>query len=247
MAIPPTWKDGFKNGLPIFFGYIAVSFSFGVAAKDVLTPMQAVFMSGTNFASAGQVAALGLILASASFWEMAATQLVVNMRYSLMACSLSQKLERNIPAYHRLCLAVGLTDEVFGLCAAQPGKISPAYAYGIMCAALPGWVLGTFLGSMSHAVMPPVVLHALGITIYAMFLAIILPAAKGNYAVALVIIVSMASSFLCEVPALAHYISPGMKILVLTVVIASGAALLFPVGAPNTNGTASPSHARVPS
>ena len=244
MATILTWKDGFKNGLPIFLGYIAVSFTFGVAAKDILTPLQAVFMSATNFASAGQVAALGLILASASFWEMAATQLVVNMRYSLMACSFSQRLDTNIPAYHRLCLAMGLTDEVFGLCTAQPDKISPSYAYGIMCAALPGWVLGTFLGSMSHAIMPPIVLNALGITIYAMFLAIILPAAKGSYTLALVIIVSMASSFLCELPALAHFISPSLKILVLTVVIASGAALLFPVGSMENPNNTSRKHAR---
>ncbi|SBW04216.1 conserved membrane hypothetical protein [uncultured delta proteobacterium] len=224
-----VWKQGFRDGLPVFFGYLAVSFTFGIAAQNILQPLQAVLMSATNYTSAGQFAALGLIAASSTFWEMAATQCVVNLRYSLMACVISQKLDGSAPGFHRYCIAAGLTDEVFGLCSARPGALRPAFAYGVMSAALPGWVLGTFLGMLSHELMPPSAMSALGIAIYGMFIAIVFPPVRENRTLALVVAASMAGSFLFDcIPALMH-ITPGFKIILLTVVIASGAAILFPL------------------
>ena len=223
------WKQGARDGLPVFLGYLAVSFTFGIAARNVLLPVQAVLMSATNYTSAGQFAALGLIAASATFWEMAAAQLVINLRYSLMSCCLSQKLESNTPAYHRFFMAVGITDEVFGLSASVNGRLSPAYTYGIMSAALPGWVLGTFLGVMSSGLMPPVIMSAMGIAIYGMFIAIIFPPVRNDHRLAAVIAASMAFSVLCDSIALPEQITPGLKLIVLTLAIAGAAALLFPL------------------
>jgi predicted branched-subunit amino acid permease len=206
-----------------------VSFSFGIAAQNILQPLQAVIMSASNYTSAGQFAALGLIVAASGYWEMALAQLIINLRYSLMACVLSQKLESGAPAFHRFIMSMGITDEIFGVSASVSGRLSPWYMYGAMCSAMPGWVLGTFLGVISHGLMPAKILSALGIAIYGMFIAIIIPPTRGNLKLAGIIAVSMLCSLLVDtLPALSE-ISPGLKIIFLTLIIAGGAAALFPV------------------
>ena len=229
MAGFDVWKQGAKDGFPVFLGYVAVSFTFGIAARNVLHPFETVLMSAANYTSAGQFAALGLIAASATFWEMAAAQLVVNLRYSLMACCLSQKLESSAPAYHRFFMAAGLTDEVFGLSASVKGRLSPIYTYGVMSTALPGWVLGTLLGVMSSGLMPPRVMSALGIAIYGMFIAIIFPPVRDDRKLAVIIALSMACSMFCDKIALLARVTPGMKLIGLTLAIAGASALLFPL------------------
>lgn len=224
-----VWKQGVKDGLPIFLGYIAVSFTFGIAAQNILRPLQAVFMSASNYTSAGQFAALGLITASVTFWEMAAAQMVINLRYSLMSCFISQKLESNTPGYHRFFIAFGLTDEVFGVSAAVKGRLNPVYTYGVMSAALPGWVLGTLLGVISSGLMPPRVMSALGIAIYGMFIAIIFPPVRKDHKLGLVIAVSMACSVMFDKIAFLAQVSPGIKLIGLTLAIAGAAAVLFPL------------------
>ena len=221
------WKQGAKDGLPIFLGYVAVSFTFGIAARNILHPFEAVLMSAANYTSAGQFASLGLIAAAAGFGEMAAAQLVVNLRYSLMSCCISQKLEYNTPIYHRFFIAIGLTDEVFGLSASIKGRLNPVYAYGIMSTALPGWVLGTFLGVMSSGFLPPRVMSAMGIAIYGMFIAIIFPPVRENHRLAIIITASMACSVLCDTLTLT--VTPGVKLIALTLAVAGAAAVLFPL------------------
>lgn len=229
MRTSDIWKQGLKNGVPVFLGYLAVSFTFGIAARNILLPAEAVFMSAVNYTSAGQFAALGLIAASASFWEMAAAQFIVNLRYSLMSCYVSQKLEKSAPFYHRFFMAMGMTDEVFGLAAAVKGPLSPVYVYGVMSAALPGWILGTFLGVMSSGLMPPALMSAMGIAIYGMFIAIIFPPVRHNSKLALVIVASMACSVLCSRVPFLEGLTPGIKLVGLTVLVAGLAAVLFPL------------------
>lgn len=225
-----AWRRGFKNGFPVFMGYFAVSFTFGIAAQGILKPLQTVFMSASNYTSAGQFAALGLIAAASSLGEMALTQLVVNLRYSLMSAAISQKLDQVTPLRHRFFMAMGLTDEVFALSAAEPGRLEPFYFYGLMSSALPGWVLGTLLGSFSHGVLPPRLMSALGIAIYGMFIAIIFPPAKKDLKLAGIICVSMLCGFLFDKLPLLDQITPGFKIILVTLAVAGGAAVLFPVG-----------------
>lgn len=225
-----AWKNGFRDGVPIFLGYIAVSFTFGIVAKDAgLTAFQAVLMSATNLTSAGQFAALGIIGASSSYIEMALTQFIINLRYALMSCALSQKLEAGTPFFHRFFMALGITDEISGISVCKEGKLSPYYTYGATCIAAPGWVLGTFLGTVSGSILPPRMLSALGVALYGMFLAVIIPPAKGNKVLTVLILVSMVLSLLFTKLPLLSGISSGFKIILLTILIAGAAAVFFPV------------------
>ena len=223
-------KSGVRDGIPIGLGYFAVSFTFGIMALNAgLSIWQSVVMSITNLTSAGQFAGLGIITTGASFAEMAAAQFVINLRYSLMSCSLSQKLNHRVPFFHRLIMSYGVTDEVFGVSVCKPGELSPWYFYGLLLAAIPGWTLGTAAGAVSGSMLPERVLSALGIALYGMFLAVIIPPARDNKILAGVILLSMVCSLLFSlIPVLAG-VSSGLKLIILTIGIAGLAASLFPV------------------
>ncbi|MDU4960997.1 MAG: AzlC family ABC transporter permease [Sporomusaceae bacterium] len=224
------WQLGMRDGIPIALGYFAVSFSFGlIAAQAGLSVFQAAVISLTNVTSAGQFAALGLIGASATYLEMASAQLILNLRYCLMSCALSQKLDPEAPFIHRFLLAHGITDEIFGLAICKSGKLNPFYNYGLMSSAIPGWVLGTLFGAAAGAVLPERILSALGIALYGMFIAVIVPPAKGNKLLTGIILASMLLSLLFSRAAVLQPVSPGVKIIILTVAIAGMAAILFPV------------------
>ncbi|CQR73962.1 Inner membrane protein YgaZ [Sporomusa ovata DSM 2662] len=225
-----NWKKGIKDGMPICLGYLAVSFTFGIMAKNAgLTPFQAVFMSLTNLTSAGQFAALGLIGVSSTYIEMAVTQLILNVRYCLMSCSISQKLDSKKPFLHRFLVAYGVTDEIFGVSVCKTGTLNPFYNYGLMSAAVPGWTFGTLLGILSGSILPERIISALSIAIYGMFLAIIFPPARSNKLLAYIILLSMFMSLLFAKLPVFSPISAGFKIIILTLLIAGIAALLFPI------------------
>jgi len=225
-----SFKRGMRDGIPIALGYFAVSFTFGMAAvTGGLTIGQAVLISMTNLTSAGQFAGLGIIAASGSYWEMAMTQLIINLRYCLMSFSLSQKLEKKVNPLHRYLVAFGVTDEIFGVSAAQEGRVSPYYNYGAMSVAIPGWTFGTLAGAVLGNVLPDFLTSALSVAIYGMFLAIIIPPAKANKAVMLVVIGAMAVSSLFAVVPLLRNISSGFVIIITTLLIAGLAAYFFPI------------------
>lgn len=224
------WKKGLGDGIPVALGYLAVSFTFGIAAKEAgISVFQAVIMSATNLTSAGQFAALALIRASSGYLEMAMTQLIINLRYSLMSCFLSQKISKKTRFIHRFFIASGVTDEIFGISTNVKGKLNPYYTYGVISVAVPGWVLGTFLGALSGNLLPGRVLSALGVALYGMFLAIIIPPAKDNKIISGIILVSMVLSLMFTQLPLLNKITPGFRIIILTLLIAGVAAILFPV------------------
>ena len=221
---------GFKDGIPICLGYIAVSFTFGIMAKKVgISIFDAVLISLTNVTSAGQFAGLSLIASTASYIEMAITQLIINLRYCLMSFSLSQKLEKGVSNGHRLAVAFGVTDEIFGVSASQEGRISPWYNYGVMCVAIPGWTLGTLAGAVSGSLLPDFLVSALSVAIYGMFLAVIIPPAKKNRAVLGVVIGAMAVSTLFAVVPVLNKVSTGFVIIITTLLVAGLAAHFCPV------------------
>ena len=225
-----SFKKGIKDGIPIGLGYLAVSFTFGMmSVSSGLSIWQAVLISLTNLTSAGQFAGLDIIVAGGSYWEMALTQLVINLRYCLMSFSLSQKMRRDEPWAHRYLVAFGITDEIFCVSASQEGKVSAFYNYGAMCMAIPGWTLGTLLGAISGSLLPDFIMSALGVAIYGMFLAVIIPPAKKNKAVLLVVVAAMAVSTLFAVVPGLNKISSGFVIIITTLVTAGGAAYLCPV------------------
>lgn len=224
------FKKGIKDGIPVALGYFAVSFTFGIAAVSAgLTAWQAALISITNVTSAGQFAGLSVIAAGGSYLETALTQLVINLRYSLMSFSLAQKLEPGTSWTHRCLMSFGVTDEIFGLGAAQEGKISPFYSYGCMCIAIPGWVLGTLIGAVSGNILPAFIMSALGVAIYGMFLAIIIPPAKKNRTVLAVVISAMLISGLFHAAPLLKKVSSGFAIIIVTLLVSCAAALLHPV------------------
>ena len=221
---------GFKDGIPICLGYIAVSFTFGIMAKKVgISIFDAVLISLTNVTSAGQFAGLSLIASTASYIEMAITQLIINLRYCLMSFSLSQKLEKGVSNGHRLAVAFGVTDEIFGVSASQEGRISPWYNYGVMCVAIPGWTLGTLAGAVSGSLLPDFLVSALSVAIYGMFLAVIIQPAKKNRAVLGVVIGAMAVSTLFAVVPVLNKVSTGFEIIITTLLVAGLAAHFCPV------------------
>ena len=148
-------QKGLHDGIPIGLGYLAVSFTFGIMAAGAgLTAPEAVLMSFTNLTSAGQFAGLGIIQAGGSLLEMAAAQLIINLRYCLMSCALSQKFSPDMPFLHRFFVSYGVTDEIFGVSVCRQGELSPFYNYGLMGTAVPGWTLGTLLGALSGGLLP---------------------------------------------------------------------------------------------
>lgn len=224
------FKKGLRHGVPIALGYFAVSFTLGIAAKRAgLTALNATVASLTNNASAGQYAGFTLIASGAKYIEMAIMILVVNARYLLMSCALSQKLDVKTPLWQRMLLGYGVTDEIFGISVSVPGKLNPYYSYGAFCVACPGWAAGTCLGVIMGNILPANVVSALSVGLYGMFLAIIIPPARKNKILSFAIIISMAASFLFDRLPVFDFLSSGMKIIILTVVIALIFAVLFPV------------------
>jgi predicted branched-subunit amino acid permease len=235
-----SFQKGLKDGIPIGLGYFAVSFTFGImAVSGGLSIWQAVLISLTNLTSAGQFAGLEIIVASGSYWEMALAQLIINLRYCLMSFSLAQKLRRDEPRAHRYLVAFGITDEIFGVSASQPGKVSAYYNYGAMCVAIPGWTLGTLAGAVSGNLLPDFMVSALSVAIYGMFLAVIIPPAKTNKAVLLVVIGAMAVSSLFAIVPVLRQVSSGFVIIITTVIVAGLAAYFFPVKEESNNKEAS--------
>lgn len=225
-----SYKRGVKLGLPIAFGYFAVSFSFGMmAVSGGLTVLDSVLISLTNLTSAGQFAGLGIILANGTYFEMFLTQLVINLRYTLMSFSLSQKLDRRESFINRFFAAFGVTDEIFAITVAEDGKASHYFMYGAMSVSIPSWTLGTLFGALLGNVLPTFIVSALSIAIYGMFIAIIIPPAKKDRNILYVIIASMLISTCFEYLPVLNDVSSGFVIIVTTIVVSLVASKFAPI------------------
>lgn len=223
------YRRGLLHGLPIALGYISVSFAFGIQATSLgLSPLQATLISLTNMTSAGQLAGLQLMATGAPLMEMALTQLTINLRYALMSLSLSQKLDGTMNTLHRLLLSFGNTDEVFAVASQQPGKLNRAYLYGLTNGPWLGWTLGTLLGALAGSVLPEAVTNALGIAIYGMFIAIVLPPFRRQKEVRAVVIISVALSCLMTLLPALNFISDGFRIILCAIVASALGAWLMP-------------------
>jgi len=224
-----AFRQGIRHGIPIGLGYLSVSFAFGMkAVGDGLTVLQAVLISMTNLTSAGQIAALPLMVGYASLAEMALTQLTINLRYALMSLSLSRKLDGSMGTLQRLVFSFANTDEIFAVASSQPGKVGKHYLYGLMVAPWIGWSLGTFLGAAAGTLLPAFVRTALGIAIYGMFLAIILPPARRSRPVRVVVLIAVALSLCFRYIPWLSTVSSGFVIIICGVLAAAAGAWLFP-------------------
>lgn len=221
---------GIRGGVPIALGYFAVSFAFGMmAVTGGISPLTASLISLVNVTSAGQFEGLQIILEEGALLEMALTQFIINLRYALMSFLLSQKLDRSEPMFHRFFAAFGVTDEIFGITASRKDTPSVFFMYGAMAVAIPGWVLGTLCGGISGTLLPHAVLSALGVAIYGMFLAIIIPPAKRERPVLIVVLAAFALASAIRYLPVLNRLSSGFSIIIVTLLASAGAALLFPV------------------
>ena len=222
--------DGMRDGVPIALGYFAVSFSLGIAARKAgFTPFQGFLVSLLNNASAGEYAAFALIMANATYFEVAVITLIANARYLLMSCALAQRFVPETPFWHRLLIGYDVTDELFGITIARPGSLNPYYTYGAILLAAPAWASGTALGIIAGNLLPLRVVSALSVALYGMFLAIIIPPARKDRIVAVLVVISFALSFLCSYLPGISVLSEGTRTILLTVAISGAAAVLFPV------------------
>lgn len=223
-----TFRKGLTHGIPIALGYFSVSFGFGImAVKSGLTALNAIIISLTNLTSAGQAAGVEIIAAGGAFIEMAVTQFVINLRYSLMGLSLSQKLDKSFTSIHRMIAAFGITDEIFAMASSQKEKLVPQYMYGLISVSALGWTSGTAAGAIAGNILPAAVTAAMGILLYGMFIAIIVPAARNSRKDLIVICFAAAFSMLFRY--LLPEVSFGFAIIISSVAASVIGAVLFPI------------------
>lgn len=225
------FKNGLRDGIPIALGYISVSFTFGLqAVSSGLYWWESVLISLTNLTSAGQFAGLDIMIRGGGFWvEMACAQLVINLRYSLMSLSLSQKADGSLKGIHRWLTGFGITDEIFAVAMGNKNDVSRNYLYGLILLPVLGWTSGTLLGAAAGQILPEVVRSSLGIAIYGMFIAIIIPPAKKNHAVLKVVVIAVVLSCGFKWLPLLNTVSSGFVIIICTVIAALVGAIFFPV------------------
>lgn len=219
---------GISHGIPIALGYLSVSFGFGiVAVKANIPTLAAVIISATNLTSAGQAAGIGIIENHGTIIEMALTQLTINLRYALMALTLSQKLDPSFTLPHRLVASYGITDEIFAVASSQPVRLTPKYMYGMIFISALGWTGGTFLGAAAGNLLPLAVTNAMGIVLYGMFIAIIIPPARKSKKILIVVLIAASISIVFHffIPV----VSDGFAVIISAVVASVIGALLFPV------------------
>ena len=223
-------KHGLKDGLPIGLGYLSVSFAFGVQASMLGIPVfMSVFISMTNLTSAGQLAGLTVIASLGTILEMILTQLVINARYFLMSITVSQKLGKEFNLAHRFLASAFITDEIFAIASAKPSQLNKKYYYGLVILPYIGWTLGTLLGALAGDVLPSQITNALGIALYAMFIAIIIPPSIKSIGVLFAVILSAGISCAMFYIPVFSKISSGLAVIISAIIASAVIALLFPV------------------
>lgn len=223
---------GMSHGIPIALGYLSVSFGFGIlAVKSGLSAFSAAIISVTNLTSAGQAAGVSIIAAGGTLLEMALTQLVINIRYSLMAISLSQKLDSSFTFGKRLIASYGITDEIFAVASSQKNNITAPYMYGLIFVSFLGWTTGTVMGASAGQILPENVTNAMGIVLYGMFLAIIIPPSRKKHSILAVVSTAAAISLVFKY--ILTNVSGGFAVIISAVAAALAGAFFFPVNDEN--------------
>lgn len=225
-----SFRKGIRDGIPICLGYLSVSFAFGIfAVNSGLTIFEALLISMTNVTSAGQLAAVPIIVSGGTLIELALAQLVINLRYALMSVSLSQRLDGTMTTVHRAVTAFVNTDEVFAVASAQPGAVGRKYMYGLILTPFLGWSIGTLLGAVAGDILPEIVSASLGVAIYGMFVAIVVPSAKAEKSTAMCVIIAIALSCAFRYLPFLSTVPDGFVIIICAVIAACIMAIVAPV------------------
>lgn len=226
-----SFKKGIFSGIPICIGYFSVSFAFGIfAVQNGLTVIEAFLISLTNLTSAGQLAGVPIIAVGGSFIELAATQLVINSRYALMSVSLAQKLGKSVNLFDRFLISFANTDEIFAVATSSNLNVGKKYMYGLALPPIFGWCFGTFIGSLAGDVLPEIVSSSLGIAIYGMFIAIVVPSAKKEKSIFKCVLISIAlSCAFYYIPIIKNTIPSGFTIIICSLVSSAIMAYFAPI------------------
>lgn len=225
-----SFKMGIRDGLPICLGYLSVSFAFGIFATGAgLSVYEALLISMLNVTSAGQLAAVPIIASLGSFVELALTQLVINLRYALMSVSLSQKLGSSVRMRDRFLISFVNTDEVFAVSSGKHGKVGRKYMFGLILTPYLGWSLGTLLGAVAGNILPALLISALGIAIYAMFTAIVIPFARSGLKPLLCVLTAALISVVLFYVPIFSVIRDGFKIIITAVLTSLIFAFIAPI------------------
>lgn len=221
---------GCKKAVPIALGYFPVAFSFGVLVASSGLPLGlATFISITNLTSSGQFAGVSLILSQASYMEMAMTLLMINARYFLMSLSLSQKIDTKMNTIQRMIISFGITDEIFSLASIQPGVLTFKFMLGFIVVPIVGWSSGAMFGETLTQMLPQSLANAMGIALYGMFIAIIVPAASKSRQILEVVLISGLASVMFYYVPIFHVFSSGFLLIAATLIGAIYGALRYPI------------------
>ena len=228
-----NWKRefvrGLGDGLPIGLGYIPVAFTFGfLAVSGGLPVWVACLISFSNLTSAGQFAGMNLIFAGAGYFEVALTTFVIDLRYMLMSLSLTQRIEKSMGTLKRMLVGFAVTDEIFVVASLNQGPLRAAYLFGLMALPIGGWNLGTFLGAAISDFLPLALQNAMGIALYGMFIALIVPASRDSFHVLVIVLIAVAVNCVLTYVPVFSFISSGFRIIAATVAGAGIGAFLFP-------------------
>ncbi len=225
-----SFKTGLKEGIPVCMGYFSVAFAFGIfTVESGLTIWQAVLISLFNLTSAGQLAGVPIIASGGSFVELALSQLIINSRYSLMSVALGQKLSRKVSLPEKLFIAYGNTDEIFAVSVSNEGELGTRYMAGLILLPVLGWTGGTLAGAVAGNILPTVVASALGIAIYGMFIAIVVPIAKKEKATAFCVLTAIALSLAFKFIPFLSTIPSGFTIIICAVIASAIFAIVAPI------------------
>ena len=224
------FSAGARAALPVCIGYFSVSFGFGaMAISQGLSVWHAILISATNVTSAGQFAGLTVIAAGATLLEMVLTQIVINSRYALMSLALGQRFGAEVGILPRMASAFFNTDEIFALGMTRLGKLTPSYFLGAGITAALGWIAGTAMGALAGTVLPAGLRIALGIMLYGMFIAIVVPQARQEKPMLVCLVLALVFSCLFTWLPVLSTVSSGLAIVICTVAAAAICAWLFPV------------------
>ncbi len=230
MTEQTSFIKGLKDGLPICFGYLSVAFAFGIFSyESSLSILQAVLISMTNVTSAGQLAAVPIITSGGSLFELAIAQFVINLRYALMSVSLSQKLGKTVSMADRFIISFMNTDEVFAVSSSNRGYVGRKYMYGLILTPFLGWSIGTFLGAGAGNILPAIITSALGIAIYAMFVAIVVPVSFENKPTLYCVVIAIILSCIFKCTPVLNNLQGGFVIIICAVVASTIMAIISPI------------------
>lgn len=230
MSKKERFLRGMRDGIPIALGYFPVSFAFGMQAVQSGLPVWVpLLISMTNLTSAGQFAGLSVILSGGAYLELAVTTLIVNLRYMLMSLALSQKVSPSLSLRARCGMAFGITDEIFAVSMQQKQDVTGRYFFGLLSMPYLGWALGTLCGGVATSLLPTILQNALGITIYGMFLAIIIPPARKSMAILTAVMIAAGIRCLFYYVPFLSAVSSGWVIIIASVTSSLICALLFPI------------------